>query len=388
MDQKIEKILVKYLMNAADIDDLEILSNWLKKEENKQIFKNHVKINYVMDSNFNEFDVVSAKEEYLQKIRLKKRRDRKLKTYNALRNAAAVIAIGFASVYLLNEFAFKEATAYGTSTVVNSQIEPGTDKATLTLEDGSQIALEKGSSLQTQNANSNGEEIVYEADKKRGKEVVYNYLTIPRGGQFHVVLSDGTEVWLNSESQLKYPVAFIDGESREVELIYGEAYFDVSPSTAHKGARFKVFNQSQEVEVLGTEFNIKAYKEETNIYTTLVEGKVTVNFGDQQQKLLPNQQSVTNIDQKDIEVRNVDVYGETSWRKGLFSFKSKSLKEIMTVISRWYDVEVIFENSELENAMFNGVLKKDQSLEVLLKAINKTNLISAYEIKEDKVIIK
>ena len=100
-------------------------------------------------------------------------------------------------------------------------------------------------------------------------------------------MSDGTQVWLNSESQLKYPVNFIKGQTRQVELVYGEAYFDVSPSVEHNGAKFKVFNQSQEVEVLGTEFNVKAYKDETNIYTTLVEGRVVIDNGALKQSLLP-----------------------------------------------------------------------------------------------------
>ena len=150
-----------------------------------------------------------------------------------------------------------------------------------------------------------------------------------------MILSDGTKVWLNSESQLKYPVAFNDGETRQVELVYGEAYFDVSPSTAHKGARFKVFNQSQEVEVLGTEFNIKAYKDETNIYTTLVEGKVAISAAGKNQILKPNQQSNLNLETGSIEITTVDVYNETTWIDGIFSFENKPLKEILKVLSRW-----------------------------------------------------
>ena len=153
----------------------------------------------------------------------------------------------------------------------------------MTLADGSKIALEKGTPVQTQNANSNGEELIYESSKNTSR-LVYNYLTIPRGGQFVIKLSDGTKVWLNSASQLKFPVAFIEGESREVELVYGEAYFEVSPSTAHKGAHFQVYNKKQKVEVVGTEFNIKAYKDESNIYTTLVNGKVNVETGNKKLK--------------------------------------------------------------------------------------------------------
>ena len=161
--------------------------------------------------------------------------------------------------------------------IIINNIETGTDKAILTLANGSEIALIKGETYKGQNVSSDGKEIVYNG-KAVSKEITYNYLTTPSGGQFFVKLSDGTQVWLNSESRLKYPVTFLDGEIRQVELVYGEAYFDVSPSTAHKGLKFKVINQAQEVEVLGTEFNIKAYKDESNIFTTLIEGKVAVSI--------------------------------------------------------------------------------------------------------------
>ena len=175
---------------------------------------------------------------------------------------------------------------------------------------------------------------------------------------------------------------------RQVELVYGEAYFDVSPSTNHKGSKFNVRNQNQDVEVLGTEFNIKAYKEEENIFTTLVDGKVTVSNFISKQVLVPNQQSIINIESKDISVNTVDVNSETSWRRGLFSFKSKPLKEIMIVLSRWYDFDFVFTSSDLEKVRFNGVLSKKDDLEELLKIIKNTNYINAYEITDKKITIK
>lgn len=219
------------------------------------------------------------------------------------------------------------------------------------------------------------------------KKIVYNYLTIPRGGQFQLKLSDGTEVWLNSETQLKYPVTFIEGETRQVELVYGEAYFEVSPSTNHNGAKFKVRTLMQEVEVLGTEFNIKAYKEETNIYTTLVEGKVVIVNGFDNQYLIPNQQSNLNLKNNTITIRSVDAYSETSWKKGLFSFKSTPLKEIMKVLSRWYDVNVVFSNPEIENIKFNGVLSKNQTIKEILTTIKNTHFIKDYDITDKKITI-
>lgn len=210
-------------------------------------------------------------------------------------------------------------------------IQTGTDKAVLTLADGSNVELIKGESYTTKSARSNGKEIVYNSTSAK-KEVAYNYLTIPKGGQFFVQLSDNTQVWLNSESQLKYPVNFIEGENRKVELLYGEAYFDVSPSTLHKGSKFIVSNQSQEIEVLGTEFNIKAYKDESNLLTTLVEGKVAIHAMNNTLFLNPNQQFKLDVINNSTVISEVDVYREISWKNGLYNFTRGQLKLYYIII--------------------------------------------------------
>ncbi|AWK07076.1 anti-sigma factor [Flavobacterium crocinum] len=274
-----------------------------------------------------------------------------------------------------------------TPAVAHKEILIGSDKATLTLEDGSVVALEKGKSYTQGNASSNGEKLVYNS-KGKPNAIANNYLTIPRGGQFFVQLADSTKVWLNSESQLKYPVAFVDGETRQVELVYGEAYFEVSPSTKHKGSRFKVQTHGQNVEVIGTEFNIKAYRDETTIYTTLVQGVVAVSNSSKKQILTPNQQSRITDYNGNIAVSEVDVYNEISWRKGLFVFKGMPLKDIARVLSRWYDTDIVFADPALGNVKFNGVLNKNQKLEEILTTIKNINFINAYEKKDDKIIIK
>ncbi|UPZ15528.1 FecR family protein [Flavobacterium humidisoli] len=274
-----------------------------------------------------------------------------------------------------------------TPQVAHKEILIGSDKATLTLEDGSVIALEKGKSYTKGNASSNGEKLVYSSNGKSAA-IANNLLTIPRGGQFFVQLADSTKVWLNSESQLRYPVAFVDGETRQVELVYGEAYFEVSPSTKHKGSRFKVKTENQNVEVIGTEFNIKAYRDESAIYTTLVKGVVAVSNTSKKQILAPNQQSKITEYNGNIAVSDVDVYNEISWRKGLFVFKGMPLKDIAKVLSRWYDVDIVFADPALGDVKFNGVLNKNQKLEDILTTIKNINFINAYEKKDNKIIIK
>lgn len=391
MKENIKNICVKYLMNEANIEELDILEDWLKNPRNNLLFTNYVKVNYAMDINMNIFDNDIAKKEFLEKIRQDKRIYKKRKSLRVMRYTAAAVLVGvLATTYFFRDNIFN--TPIETiPTLVNSNtnsIEPGTDKATLTLGDGSVVILEKGNTFQTQNASSNGEDIIYEADKSQTPEISYNYLTIPRGGQFYVVLADGTKVWLNSESQLKYPVSFIEGETRKVELVYGEAYFDVSPSVKNQGSKFKVLNQSQEIEVLGTEFNIKAYKDEEDIVTTLVEGKVTINTSGEIKTLKPSEQSLLNVNTQKITVNKVDnLLDAIAWKDDYFSFQQKSMKDIMKVLSRWYDVDYIFKNPEKEKKTFTGILDREDTIQELLLNIQKTNEM-IFTIDEKTVIIE
>ena len=301
--------------------------------------------------------------------------------------AAAMIAALLTTTYFFKYTGNNVTDKLPVTSGINN-LEPGSSKATLQLEDGSVIVLEKGKTYKNQNTNSNGEELIFNSSKISKKEIVYNYLTIPKGGQFYIKLSDGSQVWLNSESKLKIPVNFVDGETREVVLIYGEAYFDVSPSEKHKGSKFIVRNQSQQIEVLGTEFNVKAYKNEKQIYTTLIEGKVAIDNGVSKQNLAPNEQAVLDLDSNSIKVAEVDVASEVSWRQGVFSFRDKPLRDIIKVMSRWYDIDIIIENKELENVKFKGVFRKDQNLEALLSIIKSLSIINNYEINDKQIILK
>lgn len=376
-------------MHEANAEELETLENWLQQPGNKALFAEYIKVNYAIDMNTNPFDAESAKKTYLEKIREDKRKQKKRKLINTFRYAAAILILVLASTYFLKDILFPTSTVLSESVapiIINNTIKPGIDKATLTLEDGSEMILEKGASIQTPHAKSNGEEITY--DESVSAELAYNYLSVPRGGQFFLKLSDGTKVWLNSETQLKYPVSFREGESRQVELLYGEAYFDVSPSTEHKGADFKVRHEQQDVQVFGTAFNIKAYMDETNIYTTLVEGKVSVNFENQSEILEPGEQSNLNILTKALDVTTVDLYDQISWRKGVFSFKRKPLKDIMQVLARWYNMDVEFDNKRLESIGFSGVLGKEQGIEEVLETLKDIDIIKNYEINNKKVTLK
>ena len=138
---------------------------------------------------------------------------------------------------------------------------------------------------------------------------------------------------------------------------------------------------------MGTVFNIRAYKDEMAIYTTLVEGKVTVANGRESRSLTPEKQSIVYDGLKDMELVDADVYSATSWKKGIFSFNGMPLEEIMKVLARWYDIDVIFRDPKLKNSTFNGVLRKNQNIEAILESIKTTNNMD-YEINENTVIFK
>ncbi|MFI1772399.1 FecR family protein [Thalassobellus citreus] len=376
------KLIIKKLNKTISPNEELVFKAWYEeKKEHKQFF-DKVKANYNKDTL--SIDIEKAWNKIANRIDNSKPR----KIYWKV-GVASVITVSLTLGYFFKNTISTNTTDNSPTIVKENIILPGTDKAVLTLDDGSQIALEKGASFQNKNINSNGERLIYNKNEENeDSKIVYNYLTIPRGGQFFVKLSDGTQVWLNSESQLKFPVNFKKGKARKVELVYGEAYFDVSPSSNHKGDGFKVYNNKQEIHVLGTEFNLKAYKDEANIYTTLVEGKVTLSYEDKKLSLLPNQQSNINTENNQVFTKTVDVYNEISWKNGVFSFKGKPLKEIMKTVSRWYDVDVIFENKELENITFKGVLGKNQKFEEILMTIKTLSILEDYEINNKRIILK
>lgn len=375
------ELLTKKINNTLTKNEEEIFDAWYNESHKHRAFFNRVK-----DHQKKGLDISDIKLGWTQVMfKINKKRKR-----NSLYKYAASIAILITtgSLWFFGTTKQEPQRQIDTNVALESPIKIGTDKAILTLEDGSKIILEKGGKYETKQATSNGERLVYnQKENLDNKAIANNLLTIPRGGQFYLVLSDGTKVWVNSETQLKYPVAFAPNEAREVELIYGEAYFDVSPSTQHNGSHFIVHNKNQEVEVLGTEFNIKAYTDDTHISTTLVEGKVTVKNEHNSKKLTPGYQSILNSGSSVFGVSKVDVFEEVSWKDGLFSFKNMPLEDIMKVLSRWYDVDVIFENDKLRTLQFNGVFRKNLNINNILNIIKNTNEVN-YSITNKTIIMK
>ncbi|MBD0825463.1 FecR family protein [Aestuariibaculum marinum] len=392
MNEEIEKLIVKFLNRNISIEEEAVLEDWLDNPLHEQIFADYVQIHHVIHSEtLNKENLKQSKERLFlneeEQENLAVAEKSKTKVFSIepyIKYAAALLIFGAVTTFfVLNNNEENAAVEITSEDQIN--IVPGSNKAILTLADGSEIALEETTHYETHEVQVSGSKITYANNATA--EIEYNYLTIPRGGQYHIELADGTMVWLNSESQLKYPKNFIEGAVRQVELVYGEAYFDVSPSSKHQGASFKVLNKNQTIEVLGTEFNIKAYTDDENVLTTLVEGVVQVNKGNVKIKLKPGQQSVLDKLSKNVAVKYVDVASEVSWKDGVFSFKGKPLEEIMKTISRWYDVEVVFEDESLKDVSFKGVFRKGKSLEDIL-SIMKSTSINHYKIEGNIITIK
>ncbi|UGU14729.1 DUF4974 domain-containing protein [Sinomicrobium kalidii] len=383
----LEDLIVKFVTRSITSGELELLEKYLENPANDKVFRTYIELNHALDDLMNDYDPNEAKKKLLSMIREEKNYTKRRSRLVYLKYAAA------AAILLLVSLPFVFNDSISDKPVTNdmdglTEIPPGEDKAVLTLEDGRNIVLEKGKKYTTEKIKSDGKSLVYEeASPAAEEEVAFNYLTVPRGGQFFIQLPDSTGVWLNSESRLKYPVHFTKNRPREVELVYGEAYFDVSSATKHDNMSFKVKTQGQMVEVLGTEFNVKAYRDERRISTTLVEGRVTVGSGNSKRTLSPGQQSEVKDGEKNIEVNEVNVAMAIAWKNGLFMFDKMPLKEMMRTLSRWYDLEVKFENEKKKEMVFSGFLNRSENVNELLKNIERTGEVK-FLIERKTVVIK
>ena len=272
--------------------------------------------------------------------------------------------------------------------LAKSVMQPGTSKAILMMADGKEVVLEQGQNLnillnERVRVATSSQGIVYEEYGKGMVTEEYNKLTTPVGGEYSLVLSDGTKVFLNADSELKYPVEFSDGK-RIVDL-KGEAYFEVHKDSLRP---FIVRMNGAEVTVLGTSFNVNTYGDDGQIYTTLVNGSVRVSSvkNGQAEVLKPGMQSVMDVQSGQLTVREVDVEPYVAWREGRFVFRAMTLDLIMRQLQRWYDFEVFYQNPELKDYEFRGVIKRDMDLDKGLSVIKVTTNVD-FEVKGKVITI-
>jgi ferric-dicitrate binding protein FerR (iron transport regulator) len=289
--------------------------------------------------------------------------------------AVAVLALGFLWMFEQKKHLGFDKQAQITQSD-KRQILPGFNKAILTLADGSNIDLndarsgvlsKQGGALVGKAGNG---KLVYDANAVNpGKAAaINNILTTPRGGQYQLVLSDGTKVWLNAASSLKFPAVFT-GKERNVELV-GEAYFEVAKN---KNMPFKVSTGKLNIEVLGTHFNVNAYQEDDAIKTTLLEGSVKLTTANNQAMLKPGEQA-TFGQQQQINIQSINTEEAVAWKNGYFVFNNENIQGIMKKIARWYDVEVVY-NGKIDENDFGGTVSRFDSVNEVLKSLELTGTV-------------
>ncbi|MBO9729647.1 MAG: FecR domain-containing protein [Chitinophaga sp.] len=295
--------------------------------------------------------------------------------------AALVLVVAGSAGYLLMQRGGAKHTP--AAPVAKMMVLPGGNKAMLTLGDGRRIELDSAASgtLSQQGATSvtklqNGQ-LAYQLNGQSG-EVTYNTVSTPRGGQYQVVLPDGTKVWLNAASSLHFPTAFT-GTERVVEVT-GEAYFEVAQQDNQP---FKVKVRGLEVKVLGTHFNVNAYTDEASINTTLLEGKVMVSHLGKNAVISPGQQA--QVKEEITIVPHADIETLMAWKEGRFSYNNMELQSIMRQISRWYDVDVTFEDKITDT--YSMEMSRNVPLAKLLQFMELSGGVH-FVINERKIIVK
>jgi transmembrane sensor len=299
--------------------------------------------------------------------------------WKVLYRAAAVLLI--ATTVLLWNFPRREAKPISQVTIA-----PGRARATLITPGGNHIAL--GDSLVNLSqhgipAQVAGTTLTYATTAASQAAEEINTLIIPRGGEFQLTLADGTRVWLNAESTIRYPAQFT-GALRWVELT-GEAYFEV---TKNKERPFQVSTPGQTIAVLGTSFNVTAYPEEAQTLTTLVEGEIAVKLDEGATlRVTPGYQSVFDAAAGTLSTRKVDTDLYTSWKDGVFIFEDEKLANILTRLGRWYDVDIAYANAHQKEARFTAHVDKYQSATEVLKLIQVTGAVT-FEADRETIIVK
>jgi transmembrane sensor len=384
--EEVQKLVEKYLHNTASAEETEKLFQWYRTEMKA-------------DSEWNfdpQEDEENLKSFIFSKIDLPDLAERQIPVYRryySLPAAATILLFMLSGLY----FYFKKDQIQTAPVPVKvavkqkvKDIQPGGIKAILTLSDGKKIVLDdsqngvvinqggikihknsKGIIEYTLSKSANEQTV----SERREIQTVYNTIQTPVGGKFQLNLADGSKVWLNSASTLRFPV-FFAGDTREVEL-KGEAYFEVSKNEDKK---FSVRSGNQTVEVLGTHFNINAYSDEPSITTTLIEGAVRViELNSKKSQILkPGEQSKVNWD---IKIQKKDTQADLAWKDGYFYFENASIETVMRQLGRWYGITARYE-TELPEHHFEGAIATNLTLLEVLEILQKSNIHFRLEGKE------
>lgn len=375
----IAAIILAYLRDEVDEEGLRKLNVWLEESDSHKALFARIqdeKMQYGDIQKILSYDAGGAWQVVQQKA-ARRRRKRLMRVYQVA--ASVVIILGVVITFLSRE----EATPV-VPVVQVEEITPGRSMAKLTVASGDVYRLDSlhQVDLITSLAENNGKEVVFiDRQLEAGaSEIKYNKVEIPRGGEYQIVLGDGTRVYLNAQTELRFPESFASSEQRLVYLS-GEAYFEV---TKNPSKPFIVQCKDYAVKVLGTSFNVNSYEGDETSKTTLATGKVEIDMDGKQTILNPGQQAI--IKNGEVNVKEVDVEVYTTWMFDNFRFQSESIQEIMTKLSRWYAIDVFYMNESVRNYHFTGYLPRYAKIADVLELLSLTTNIK-FDVEGKTVIV-
>ena len=388
---RIVELLVKVHTGTLDDGERADLSAWLEACERNRALYRRLSDNRHMQEQYDLYKISGHSdgwEELKKRMAITVRRNKRnmiaMQVARWGSAAAIVVAVVVSSVFWLGGYL---SDANDNSNAVEL-IVPGRNEAVIEFATGEKIILDENRDhsirMLSEVGTISGDSILrYEANAKPGKRIYEKHtLRVPKGaGTKLVILSDGSRVWLNAGSSITYPVQFY-GPERQVD-ISGECYFDIANDTGHP---FVVETQGVKIRVMGTQFNVMSYPEDNNVETTLVSGRVSLSASNKEVLLKPGVQAVYNRENGDIALRDVDPRIYTAWKEGIFEFDHMTIENICHVLSRWYDVEFVFEDHKVRSISFFGTMKRDKPLAFILDRISDTKTIS-YKMEDGKVIV-
>lgn len=361
-DEHILTLIAKYQKGIATEDEIRQIDFWYdnplsseKYADGMSDFTKAKKRSSLLENIYDEIGKRTVKQPQLNSKKI----------IRAVVAVAAILLVALGAGFILIKTYLKHDSVQSLTSV--ALIKPAPSKALLTLSDGRQIVLNdakagvlanQGDATITKNSNNN---IIYNTGTSLSSKVEYNTMSTLRGGEYHLVLADGTNVWLNAASSIRYPTSF-PGKERIVE-VSGEAYFEVAHDLAKP---FKVVSKGQTIEVLGTHFNVNAYTNEPDIKTTLLQGSVKVTAYGIKNILKPGQQAAASV--VGTTVLEVDTKEVVAWKEGYFEFSDADIQTVMRELSRWYDVEVVFEG-KIPSETFTGRVSKFLDLNQVLTLV-------------------
>ena len=355
-NDQFQDLLSRYREGKCTEDERTLLESWLTFGHFKGRVLSDGELNVRLDRLGNRLPIVS--------------RSRKL--WPRIAAAASIVLAISAGIFFYTNHSKKDVVEAGSYT---NDVAPGKQGATLTLANGRKIRLldaangelaKEAGVVITKSANG---QLVYELKDSESESNKINTLSTAKGETYQVRLPDGSLVWLNAASSLTYSAALTERRQRRVKLS-GEAYFEVAKDKTHP---FVVESKGQEVEVLGTHFNVNAYDDEPAIATTLLEGSVQVTAGKKQQILKPGFQAINSG--SSIKVTEADIDNVIDWKEGDFYFENADFRSVMRKIGRWYDVDIIYDPSVPEAITSNGVIPRDNKLSAVLKSIENSGQV-------------